>query len=40
MLGGVYLLMILDVRVVTCLSIGILATSLFAGTSMIVRLAV
>lgn len=40
MLGGVQLLMIMDVRVVTCLSIAILATSLFAGTSMIVRWAV
>ena len=37
MLGGVQLLIIMDVRVITCLSITILATSLFAGTLIIVR---
>ena len=40
MLGGVQLLVIVDVRVITCLSIATLATSLFAGTSMIIRWAV
>ena len=40
MLGEAQLLMVMDVRVITCLSIAILATSLFAGTSMIVRWAV
>ena len=40
MLGGVQLLMIMDIRVVTCLSIAILTASLFAGTSRIVRWAV
>ena len=40
MLGGAQLLMIMDVRVVTYLSIAILATSIFTGTLMIVRWAV
>ena len=40
MLGEAQLLMVMDVRVITCLSIAILATSLFAGTLMIVRWAV
>lgn len=39
-LGEVQLLMVMDMRVITCLSIAILATSLFAGTLMIVRWAV
>ena len=37
MLGGVQLLIIMDVRVITYLSITILATSLFTGTLIIVR---
>ena len=40
MLGEAQLLMVMDVRVITCLSIAILATSLFTGTLMIVRWAV
>ena len=37
MLGGVQLLIIMDVRVITYLSITILATSLLTGTLIIVR---
>ena len=37
MLGGVQLLIIMDVRVVTCLNIAILATSIFTGISVMVR---
>ena len=36
-LEGVQLLMIMDARVVTCLSVAILATSIFPGTSVMVR---